>query len=309
MVLLGNGASALTHGHVSPRRPRFACQQVTVNVYGHNNVIATDGSVLTTGQHSPVNANTGDVSSSGTLGIDTDRSSLESGATAIGAPRPMDSARFAEIPSRDVARRAFKDTDPVRHVRSANTLLGRRRSTAISGYEDHSVRVTGEDQKAVYDDSNLFVGRNGKINANTGDTDSSGLNTVDVSDSTVRSGDHIEGDENDDGDSDDGKKDAGARRSAPSPRIRRLSNGHPSSSVTDEGESRADGSGALTVGGDGYDNLSVDVRGRRNTAAYDDSNVVVGGTGDVNAQIGDSDTSGAVVMGIAHSRIRSGKST
>jgi hypothetical protein len=79
--------------------------------------------------------------------------------------------------------------------------------------------------------------------------------------------------------------------------------------VTDEGDSRANGDNALTIGGDGYDNLGLNLQGKRNIAAYDDSNVVVGGTGDVNAQIGDSDTSGAVVMGINKSDLQSGNST
>jgi hypothetical protein len=42
------------------------------------------------------------------------------------------------------------------------------------------------------------------------------------------------------------------------------------------------------------DNLGIDAQGERNVVTYDDSNVVVGGAGDVNAPIGDSDTSAAV---------------
>ena len=42
---------------------------------------------------------------------------------------------------------------------------------------------------------------------------------------------------------------------------------------------------------------------------YDDSNLVIGGTGKVNAQIGDSDSGGAVVMGTANSDVEAGPSS
>ena len=54
------------------------------------------------------------------------------------------------------------------------------RSVAMAGFEDHSVSVIGDDHLITYDDSNVFLGRDGQINANTGDTDSSGLNVVDA---------------------------------------------------------------------------------------------------------------------------------
>ena len=54
----------------------------------------------------------------------------------------------------------------------------------------------------------------------------------------------------------------------------------------------------VVVGADGYEDVSIRSRGNRNLVTYDDSNLVVGGTGDGNAQIGDSDTGGAVVMGV-----------
>lgn len=289
IVLLGTGAGADTG---AGPRTRPVQQRVTVNVYGCDNVIATGRSVLTVGHHSPVNANTGDVSSSGTLGIAADRSRLGSGASG----EPASDARLTRKPSRE---------------ERASRRAARGAATAISGYEDHSVRVAGQRQMAVYDDSNLFVNRNGRINGNTGDTDSSGLNAVDVSGSTVRSGDHIEGGQNDD--EPGGEKNAvgapPAGRPEGSSGTRPPSDGQAASSVTDDGGSGANGGSAFTIGGDGYDNLGVKVRGRRNIAAYDDSNVVVGGTGDVNAQIGDSDTSGAVVMGINDSDIGSGNST
>ena len=71
----------------------------------------------------------------------------------------------------------------------------------------------------------------------------------------------------------------------------------------------AGGDEAVVIGGDGYDDLSVDVTGVGHVVSYDDSNVVIGGEGRVNAQIGDSDTSGAVVMGVTDSTIQAGNSS
>ena len=62
------------------------------------------------------------------------------------------------------------------------------------------------------------------------------------------------------------------------------------------------------VGGDGIDDLSERVDGNFNVSTYDDSNVVIGGTGDVNAQIGDSDTGGTVTMGTVDSTVSGGNS-
>jgi hypothetical protein len=303
IVLLGTGAGAdaVTDPRLRPGRSHTGYRHITVNVYGSNNVIATDGSVLTIGRLARVNANTGGVSSSGTLGIDTDKSSLESGAATTGVPVASHTRFEPSAGGMDPVRRVVK------RIRARRAPKATGRGMAISGYEDHSVLVRGEGQLAVYDDSNLFVNRTGKINGNTGDTDSSGLNAVDVSGSTVRSGNHIEDAENDDGPENEG--DAGSTRTAGPAGTRSVPERHASSSVTDEGESRANGATALTIGGDGYDNLGIKVRGRRNIAAYDDSNVVVGGTGAANSQIGDSDTSGVVVMGIHKSQIQSGSST
>ena len=74
------------------------------------------------------------------------------------------------------------------------------------------------------------------------------------------------------------------------------------------GVSTATGSDSLVIGGDGMDDNGVRVQGDRNVATYDDGNVAVGGIGNVNAQIGDSDTSGTVVMAVHDSDIQAGDS-
>ena len=66
------------------------------------------------------------------------------------------------------------------------------RAVDIAGYEDHSLSVRGLRNVVTYDDSNVFIDRDGKINANTGDTDSAGLNAVDTVRSTVTAGPHCD---------------------------------------------------------------------------------------------------------------------
>jgi hypothetical protein len=67
-------------------------------------------------------------------------------------------------------------------------------------------------------------------------------------------------------------------------------------------------SGSLPIRGDGFDDISLNVRGNHNVATEDDGNVVVGGRGDVNAQIDDSDTSGTVTMHTTRSTVEGGLS-
>jgi hypothetical protein len=59
------------------------------------------------------------------------------------------------------------------------------------------------------------------------------------------------------------------------------------SSVDSDLATTATGRNPVVIGGDGYDDLAVRSRGDRNVVSYDDSNVVIGGSGDVSAQIGD----------------------
>src|SRR6185436_2124007 len=67
--------------------------------------------------------------------------------------------------------------------------------------------------------------------------------------------------------------------------------GGPAASVADiNGVSTASGQDSLVIGGDGMDDNGVAVRGDRNVVSYDDGNVAIGGTGNVNVQIGASDT-------------------
>ena len=70
----------------------------------------------------------------------------------------------------------------------------------------------------------------------------------------------------------------------------------------------ATGADALVIGGTGVHDGTVRMRGDYNVTTYDDGNATVGGSGDVNSQIGDSAHSGAVVMAVRDSHIASGGS-
>ena len=225
---------------------------------------------------------------------------------------------------------------------------------AISGFEDHSVSVNGNNQIVTYDDSNVFIERNGEINANTGDTDSSGLNVVDVTESWVRSGNS--GDAGSTGDKADEQRarkapqaipsvgeaaqdqlnldvnpslggrvilgfaampDPGADGLALEPTAEESGNEHSMSLpqlqkgqsfavVSGEGTPAAVGSSTFVVGDDGFDDVAIRSTGDRNIITYDDSNLVIGGTGKVNAEIGDSDTGGTIAMGIRNSIVEGG---
>ncbi|GAA2233957.1 hypothetical protein GCM10010413_36350 [Promicromonospora sukumoe] len=275
-------------------------------------VLAADGSVVYVGADGRLVANTGAVSSSGVLALGSRGSDLRSGRST--APATTRTTGDSE---------ASGGTTAMTHGNDSFGGLfegyGTGRSLAISGFEDHSVSVVGSDQVVTYDDSNVFLARNGRINANTGDTDSSGLNTVDVTGSVVRSGNSgdAEDEEGDDADEEedgengeapeqdeqeDGDEPAGPAVPVTGPAV----TGTSHATVTDEGASSATGDGALVIGADGFDDVSIRSRGDGNVVTYDDSNVVIGGSGPVNSQIGDSDTGGAVVMGVHGSDVRAG---
>src|SRR4051812_3245948 len=59
------------------------------------------------------------------------------------------------------------------------------RGVAISEWESYRTDAAGKDIVVTTDDSNFFRDRNGKLNGNTGDTDASGLNVTDATDSTI----------------------------------------------------------------------------------------------------------------------------
>jgi hypothetical protein len=342
---------------------------VTVDESTHgsgNTVVAHNGAIVFVGDNGELKANTGPTSASGTVAIDADSSTISTGAstttpastpsassTGTTTPTGTDPSAGTDKSARSALFGTKDDDDPVASggsrtrssepaissgpdgpaIRDVFTERLADRPVAISGLENHSVDVAGNDQIAVYDDSNLFVNRDGPINANTGDTDSSGLNAVDVTGSRVRSGDsdvRAEDDaEQDDEDEDEAATIKGTAIDATpingtgtggtavngtttrgTPTNGTPTNGTPAggtATVVDPDQTAtASGANPLVIGADGYDDLAVRSAGNRNKVVYDDSNVVLGGSGKVNAQIGDSDTGGAVVMGIHNSDVAAG---
>ena len=229
------------------------------------------------------------------------------------------------------------------------------------GWESFRVDVAGAGITVTADDSNLFRDRDGKLNGNTGDTDASGLNVTDATDSVIFGSESADeapyqtladalvelaggrpepaadddedadvedlGDEEQEADEplgdvisastaratasavvapadDDDAADEGwdfpydAWVSALDPDVATAVN-------TDEGTTLASGADAVAVGGDGYDDDDIRAAGSDITITRDDGNVVLGGTGDVNAQIGDSEQ-GAVIMDVERTFIRGG---
>jgi hypothetical protein len=302
-------------------------QDFSITAIGNNIVIAYGNSVAYAGNNGALTANTGNVASSGTIALDVADSTVATG-TSVSAPTPSGEVAL-QSPLRPGSSFGHDGLDPSQSVSG--------RGVAISGYEDHSLDVTGLDHVVTYDDSNVFIARNGQINANTGDTDSAGLNVIDATGSVVNSGSQNEdgGEDAEDSDSDSdapespiGESDAtagveasaetdteesGSLAAAPTGTpvtvVTPVANASVSGDEDDDAGTTAGGNEAVVIGGDGYDDLSVDVTGVGHVVSYDDSNVVIGGEGRVNAQIGDSDTSGAVVMGVTNSIIQAGDSS
>jgi hypothetical protein len=263
---------------------------------GDGIIIATNGSIIAAGDNPNVRGNTGDAGSSGTIAVDAVESQISSGDSQVS----RGAAPGAGTAATD---------DPAAAPPSAATTTGApgngaptlaERAVAISGWADNTLDVSGDDNILTYDDSNVVVDRIGNHNGNTGDTDTSGLNVVDAAGSVVRSGSSQ---------SAETPEPAGTSAPASSTATPPPWASNASVAVADaNGVATATGADSLVIGAGGVDLNGVRVRGERNIATYDDGNVAVGGIGDVNAQIGDSNTSGAVVMGIRDSYVESGSS-
>jgi hypothetical protein len=333
---------------------------------GEHIVIAYDGSIVYVGDNGSLTGNTGDASTGGTVALDAQGSTFSSrysstvtGGSAVPGTALVGGFNPLAIPH---------DASPL--VSAFISYTGGR-TADIAGYEDHSVLTRGMGNVVTYDDSNVFINRDGKINSNTGDTDSAGLNAIATLRSIVSAGPHCddgcddesiiqaqagvfdEGDVAVDGDghvvwspdiapeteaasvncddpaetNDDGcddslpgdngdDSDAADDESAdgdvsdPAEPAETREEADSTRPAADNGE-EPDGefpTGSLIVGGDGIDDLSLRVDGVGNVSTYDDGNVVIGGTGDVNSQIGDSDTGGTVTMDTVDSVVSGGNS-
>ena len=242
------------------------------------------------------------------------------------------------------------------------------RGVAFSEWESYRTDVTGRDILVVTDDTNFFKDREGKVNGNTGDTDASGLNVLDATDSIIHGSESADsapwqqempGDDDDEETPDDETSDEDTsdeetsdeetpdedtpdtdaasllgleQLAAPSSEraataavftamdeetpdegfdfpytewLLNVSRDTATAVHTDEGTTLASGADALVIGGDGYDDDDNRAAGANITIGRDDGNIVIGGTGQANGQIGDSEQ-GAVIMDVHNVFIQGG---
>jgi hypothetical protein len=289
----------------------------SVSANGNNIVIANNGSIVSVGDNTVLTANTGDASSSGVIGLDVAGSAVTSGNSDVSGSAAEPSPTQPGSP-----------TGPQSSVSTVTTATPPAgggpgtRSVAIAGYEDKSLDVAGNGNLLTSNDSNLFYQRTGHLNGNTGDTDTSGLNVVDATRSRVVSG-NSQAPPPDPAPSDQPGVTSSPEAAAPAPAPGTAPTPAPVSSAgapapapgaatasvaSANGTATATGADSLAIGGRGVVDTGVQVHGDRNVTISDDGNVAVGGVGDVNAQVGDSNTSGAEVMHVADSEITTGNS-
>ena len=133
------------------------------------------------------------------------------------------------------------------------------RATAIAGYDVRSIDVNGNENLLTYEDSNLFFHRVGNLNGNTGDTDTSGLNVVDPTRSTVQSGNSW------------ASVQMPVTLTPTRSGVLQLPTNGASASVADgNGVATATGDDTLVIGGRGVDDRGVSVYGNHNAVTYDD---------------------------------------
>jgi hypothetical protein len=252
------------------------------------------------------------------------------------------------------------------------------RGIAFSEWESYRTDVAGRNILVTTDDSNFFRDRNGKLNANTGDIDASGLNVIGANDSVIRGSESADeapwqtmaaalvdlaggngvtpppgngnGNGDDDGDDDEdtdeftevdepngdvapgtpaqpgSQPSQGSPPTSPAPGagappppsngddgfdfpyeswVEHASRDHATAVHTDEGTTLSSGSDAIVIGADGFDDDDNRAVGENIAITRDDGNVVIGGTGDVNAQIGDAEQ-GVLVMDVNRTFIQGG---
>lgn len=240
----------------APQREREVADIVagdgTIIATGNDIVIASDGAIVTVGDHPVVRANTGDATASGAIAVDADESTLGTGNSEVQARIPATAPTVASAAA-GLPAEGTPDGRP--------GAPGGTRAVGIAGYEDHAIEITGDGNIVTYDDSNVVKDRVGAVNGNTGDTDTSGLNAVDVERSRVRSGDSGNADETPDPPPFDHAAAPTTIGSSAG------TTGASGASVADvNGVSTATADDSLVIGGDGVDDNGVRVHGNRNIA-------------------------------------------
>jgi hypothetical protein len=381
----GAPPSSEVRGHLSAGEfSLYLSPETATTAVGEDIVIAYDDSIVLVGDDGRLTGNTGDAGQGGVVALYAQRSAFTTspeaaghGALPQGTAGTLVTGGPGSTPQAGAATVAGEGTMTALSAGmeggdAPNTAQGvvsplttpiasfsEGRAVDIAGYEDHSLSARGERNLVTYDDSNVFVDRDGQINANTGDLDSAGLNAVNTVRSNVSAGPHCddgcddesivqaeagvfdegdvaidgagnvqwapdggdgdsdadEGDDTlpeDNGDDDDAEDDESPDGDVSDP-VEPAETREEADSTREAADSGVDPAqnppgDSVVIGGDGYDDLGIRVDGSDNTMTYDDSNVVLGGTGDVNAQIGDADTGGVAVMNTVDSEAHGGNS-
>lgn len=262
-----------------------------------NVVLASDGSVVLMGPNGRLLANTGHASAGATVALDADESLIETGDWGPAAlPGP---GRTPPVTTTGTTTRPATVASAGSPATAAGLVPG-----LAGDFEDHSVHVVGQGQIVTNDDSNAFLDRDGQINSNTGDTDSSAINALDVTDSRIVSGSSAgvpdEPGEDETGDDESPDAAGGAAEDAAAPPAGAAPTPPPATGTPVPAPDDEDGDGVEVQ------DISVHATGTRNAVTQDDSSLVMGGTGHVNAQAGDSDTAGIVAMGVHGGNLESG---
>lgn len=276
-------------------------------------VVASDGAVVLVGPDGQLVANTGDASTGGAVVLESQGSVVattpDGSSGTPGSSTPVQpgrtSVRTTTGPTTATTTGAASvDQGTMTDPRAA--AQGAFDHVAFSGYEDHSLRVGGNRNLIAYDDANLFVDHVGRVDANTGDTDSSGINAIDVTGSVIRSGASggVEDEPGEEPEEEESVVPASPEDAAATPAGTSAPAQAPAAPAP--AAPAPAGGTSLSVSGDGFDDLSVHASGDGNVISDEDSNLVVGGTGPVTAQVGDADTAGVLVMGVHDSTVVSG---
>ena len=190
--------------------------ETAATAIGDHIVIAYDDSIVLVGDYGRLTGNTGDAGQGGVVALDaqgwafTTRSDATGGSYAAqgnaatlttGGPGSGAQAGAATVAGNGTMTALvggsggyIPNAPPgvVSPLISPIVSFSTGRAVDIAGYEDHSLAVRGQRNVVTYDDSNVFIDRFGQINANTGDTDSAGLNAVDTVRSNVSAGPHCD---------------------------------------------------------------------------------------------------------------------
>ena len=162
----------------------YLSPEMAATAIGEHIVIALDDSIVLIGDDASLRANTGDAGQAGVVALDSQGSTFSSANEMAAHPNPSVDGTATRVANGQGGQGSTRapttgnvpnaSTSVASPLTSPIVSFSDGRAVDIAGYEDHSLAVRGARNIVTYDDSNVFVDRDGQINANTGDTDSGG---------------------------------------------------------------------------------------------------------------------------------------